>query len=76
MAQRVGTGTPGQSALLQAALDALPGWAREWGMEFNVSKCKVMHIRHANPRNCYHREGQVLQATEEERDIVQWLAAT
>ena len=35
LAQRVGT--PGQSALLQAALDALSGWAREWGMEFNVS---------------------------------------
>jgi hypothetical protein len=28
---------------MQAALDALCGWAITWGMEFNIPKCKVMH---------------------------------
>jgi hypothetical protein len=29
---------------LQRALDAVEAWASEWGMEFNVGKCKVMHV--------------------------------
>ncbi len=33
---------------LQEALDKLYHWADRWGMEFNVSKCKVMHMGHAN----------------------------
>jgi hypothetical protein len=30
---------------LQEALDELCQWAERWGMQFNVSKCKVMHIQ-------------------------------
>ena len=29
---------------LQAALDGLCSWGTRWGMEFNVEKCKVMHL--------------------------------
>ena len=35
---------------LQQALDGLAEWANTWGMEFNVAKCKVMHVGPRNPR--------------------------
>jgi len=54
---------------LQEALDKLSNWADIWGMEFNVSKCKVMHVGHNNERHPYTMKGQQLAETEEERDI-------
>ena len=59
----------GDQAKLQAALDGLVGWAARWGMSFNVQKCKIMHVGHANPRARYHMGGTELDITEEERDI-------
>ena len=38
-------------------------------MQFNVGKCKVLHIGRNNPRNDYTMEGQQLKAVEEEKDI-------
>jgi hypothetical protein len=38
-------------------------------MEFNVKKCKVMHIGFNNPAQGYTMDGQQLGVTEEERDI-------
>jgi hypothetical protein len=56
-------------ALLQSALDKLCGWAAEWGMQFNVSKCKVMHFGRQNPKNVYTMSSQQLEVVESERDI-------
>ena len=36
---------------MQEDLDRLVEWADKWQMEFNVSKCKVMHV--TNPRQSY-----------------------
>lgn len=30
--------------LLQQCLDKMTAWAKEWGMAFNISKCKVVHL--------------------------------
>jgi hypothetical protein len=54
---------------LQEALDRLCEWASMWGMQFNVSKCNVMHMGHANPKFSYSMNGQELEETEEEKDI-------
>ncbi len=54
---------------LQEALDKLSNWADRWGMEFNVSKCKVMHVGHNNETHTYTMKSQQLTETEEERDI-------
>jgi hypothetical protein len=54
---------------LQRALDMLCEWARQWGMEFNVKKCKVMHLGHNNTAQEYFMNGERLECTEEERDI-------
>jgi hypothetical protein len=54
---------------LQECLDRLMAWAARWGMAFNTKKCKVMHIGKQNQRHQYTMGGQVLETTEEERDI-------
>jgi ribonuclease P/MRP protein subunit RPP40 len=40
-----------------------------WGMQFNVAKCKVMHLGNRNPSFVYHMNGQELEVSAEERDI-------
>jgi len=54
---------------LQEALNKLCGWADLWGMEFNISKCKVMHIGRNNPKHQYTMKGHLLVTTEEEKDV-------
>jgi len=54
---------------LQEALDNLCVWAKTWGMEFNVLKCKIMHIGHNNPKYQFTMEGTPLGETETERDL-------
>ena len=54
---------------MQQALNLLVDWASRWGMEFNVKKCKVMHIGNTNPRATYSMTGADLDKTTAERDI-------
>jgi hypothetical protein len=54
---------------LHEALIQLCTWADTWGMQFNVAKCKVMHMGHKNPKHVYQMNGQELEVTAEERDI-------
>ena len=35
---------------LQTALNQLYSWSKKWGMEFNVSKCKILHVGKNNPK--------------------------
>ncbi len=67
LGQRVATAE--QRERLQAALDALIAWATKWGMQFNIKKCKVMHLGHANPKHVYTMNGEALESTDEERDV-------
>ena len=60
--------TEEERAELQEALK-LERWADRWGMEFNFSKCKVMHFGRNNPRHNYTMKGRLLEKTEEERDL-------
>ncbi len=62
-------GGPEDRDKLQEALDCLCDWADKWGMSFNVSKCKVMHVGRNNPEYEYTMRGQKLETTDEERDI-------
>jgi len=61
--------TPEERAALQQTLDNLCEWADNWGMEFNVKKCKVMHLGYTNTGHSYSMNNQQLTETEEERDI-------
>ncbi len=61
--------SPEDNERLQLALDKLCKWAKTWGMEVNVKKCKAMHIGYNNVEHAYFMESQQLEVTEEERDI-------
>jgi len=61
-------GTAKEREDLQCALDRLCEWADTWGMDFNVKKCKVLHLGHNNIRQKYTIKGEDLDETEEERD--------
>ena len=54
---------------LQADLNRVRDWARKWKMEFNVGKCKIMHLGKDNPKNRYYMGGAELAVTSEEKDL-------
>ena len=60
---------PNGNEVLQNDLNKIQEWARKWKMEFNVDKCKIMHIGNKNPRNVYSMNGTNLAETSEEKDL-------
>jgi ribonuclease P/MRP protein subunit RPP40 len=54
---------------LQNCIYMLAERAQTWEREFNVSKCKVMHLGHRNPGYTHSMNGAQLGTTTEERDI-------
>ena len=56
-------------AELQASLDNLVKWSENWGMQFNVAKCKTMHLGRKNSKNVYMMAGEALKETLAEKDI-------
>ncbi len=54
---------------MQECLDNLCVWARTWKMEFNVTKCHVLHLGKSNPRHVYKMDNIELTTTNLERDI-------
>ena len=57
------------SEKLQKDLNVLQDWEKEWDMEFNPSKCQVVHItRSKRPiQTSYEMHGQVLEAVHSAR---------
>ena len=60
---------PEDRAKLQMALDKLVQWADKWGMQFNVPKCKIMHVGKNNPAYEYTMKDEKMTVVEEEKDI-------
>jgi len=54
---------------LQQALDKLVKWAEEWDMQFNINKCKVMHLGKHNQKYKYSMNGVDIKSVEEETDV-------
>jgi hypothetical protein len=54
---------------LQRTLDLLCKWAENWGMVFNVDKCKIMHVGRSNPQYEYKMNDKILRAVEVETDV-------
>ena len=57
--------------ILQEDLVKLQEWSRKWLLEFNESKCKVMHIsiRNTNPKYDYHFNDITLEESMLEKDL-------
>ena len=54
---------------LQSDIAKLGEWADKWAMEFNIEKCKVMHIGAKNPGYEYFMKGNKLKETTWEKDL-------
>jgi len=54
---------------LQKDLDELMEWIKEWQLQLNDGKCKVMHTGIKNPNFNYQLNGQNLSETHEEKDL-------
>ena len=73
--------SPVEAQVLQDDLDALTRWSKEWLLQFNVSKCKVMHCGPRNPGLKYfmkqaNGEARELEETQTERDLGVYLSNT
>ena len=55
--------------MLQKDLDTITNWAKKWKMEFNVDKCKIMHLGNQNLKHTYSMDGTNLTITKEEKDL-------
>ena len=60
---------PKGNEVLQEDLKRIQDWAKKWKMEFNVDKCKIMHIGGKNPKYEYNMNGTKLTETKEEKDL-------
>ena len=66
---------------LQDDLDTHSNWSKDWLLDFNISKCKVMHCGSQNPEIKYfmkHDKGETkeLEETEVERDLGVYVTET
>ncbi|XP_050315649.1 uncharacterized protein LOC126750168 [Anthonomus grandis grandis] len=57
------------AALLQADLQNVEMWSRQWGMKLNTSKCTVLRIGPDNPDNEYFLDGCALKSVNEQNDL-------
>lgn len=55
--------------ILQSDLTSLETWSKKWQMEFNTTKCKVLHVGRTNQHFGYILNSQELQSSKEERDL-------
>ena len=61
-------------AELQTRVDSIARWAREWKMEINPGKSKVMHLGKNNPNLSYNVNGVDIKSVTTEKDIGFWIS--
>ena len=54
---------------MQDVIDRLVTWSKDWGMEFNVKKCCMLHFGHGNLKYKYTMNGEILESQSNQRDL-------
>ena len=67
MAHRVSC--PVEQSKLQHCINLMYEWSIKWAMQFNVPKCKVVHLGMNNPNHDYVMNGEQLATVDSEKDI-------
>ena len=61
-----------QHLIIQEDINSLFQWSKKWQLEFNVDKCKVLHIGKYNPCHIYYTDNsysESLTVSNSERDL-------
>jgi len=53
----------------QGDLTSLETWSRKWQLDFNATKCKVMHVGNANLHFEYEINNRCMASTKEQKDL-------
>ena len=61
--------SPDQTNKLQKSIDSLVSWTKDWQIDFNVEKCKVLHLGKDNPKHIYNMNGHPLPDDTVEKDL-------
>ena len=59
----------GDICRMQQDIDNLVMWFEMWQLNFNVSKCKALHLGRTNPNHVYTMAGCDINQTSEEKDL-------
>ena len=55
---------------IQESIDTCMDWAKDWQMEFNLSKCKVLEMGKNNENRDYRMQVVILECVTQEKDLV------
>ena len=58
---------------MQKIIDNLVEWTDKWAMQFNATKCKIMHVGRKNPKYEYFMRGTKIEEDDEEKDLGVWV---
>ena len=58
-----------QCSTLQRDLDNILNWSNKWGMQFNIDKCKSLHVGSNNIRFSYSMGNSEIGKTSEHKDL-------
>ena len=54
---------------IQKDIKAVEMWTKKWKLPLNIKKCKILHLGSKNQKEKYVLEGNVIQETEQEKDL-------
>ena len=57
------------AAEMQTIISRLEEWSIKWGMQFNASKCFIIHLGYHNQKFKYRMAGQIISTTSDQRDL-------
>ena len=54
---------------IQESIDTCIDWEKDWQMEFNLNKCKVLGMGKNNENRDYRMQGVILERVTQEKDL-------